>query len=61
MRMRSQKDMRSILSKAALKSTNAMCNVQLRSLHFSIICQRAKKKKKKKKNNVYFDQILRNT
>ena len=54
MRMRSQRDMRSILSKAALKSTNAMCNVRLRALHFSIICQRAKKKKKKK--NVYFDQ-----
>ena len=41
MRMRSQRDMRSMLSKAALKSTNAMYNVRLCSLHFSIICQRA--------------------
>ena len=37
MRMRSQRDMRSMLSKAALKSTNAMYNVRLCSLHFSII------------------------
>ena len=29
MRMRSQRDMRSMLSKAALKSTNAMYNVRL--------------------------------
>ena len=42
MRMRSQRDMRSILSKAALKSTNAMYNGRLCSLHFSIICRRAK-------------------
>ena len=42
MRMRSQRDMRSMLSKAALKSTNAMYNVRLCSLHFSIICRRAK-------------------
>ena len=41
MRMRSQRDMRSMLSKAALKSTNAMYNVRLCSLHFSIICRRA--------------------
>ena len=41
MRMRSQMDMRSMLSKAALKSTNAMYNVRLCSLHFSIICRRA--------------------
>ena len=34
--------MRSMLSKAALKSTNAMYNVRLCSLHFSIICRRAK-------------------
>ena len=33
MRMRSQRDMRSMLSKAALKSTNAMYNVRLCSLH----------------------------
>ena len=39
MRMRSQRDMRSMLSKAALKSTY---NVRLFSLHFSIICRRAK-------------------
>ncbi len=37
MRMRSQRDMRSMLSKAA-----AMYNVRLCSLHFSIICRRAK-------------------
>ena len=42
MRMRSQRDIRSMLSKAALKSTNAMYNVRLCSLHFSIICRRAK-------------------
>ena len=41
MRMRSQRDMRSMLSKAALKSTNAMYNVRLCSLHFSIMCRRA--------------------
>ena len=41
MRMRSQRDMRSMMSKAALKHTNAMYNVQLCSLHFSIICRRA--------------------
>ena len=40
--MRSQRDMRSMLSKAALKSTNAMYNVRLCSLQFSIICRRAK-------------------
>ena len=42
MRMRSQRDMRSMLSKAASKSTNAMDNVRLCSLHFSIICRMAK-------------------
>ena len=42
MRMRSQRDMRSMLSKAALQSTNAMYNVRLCSLNFSIICRRAK-------------------
>ena len=42
MRMRSQGDIRSMLSKAALKSTNAMYNVRLCSLPFSIICRRAK-------------------
>ena len=42
MRMRSQRDIRSMLSKAALKSTTAMYNVRLCSLHFSIICRRAK-------------------
>ena len=31
-----------MLSKAALKSTSAMYNVRLCSLHFSIICRRAK-------------------
>ena len=41
MRTRSQRDIRSMLSKAALKSTNAMYNVRLCSLHFSIICRRA--------------------
>ena len=41
MRMRSQRDMRSMLSKAALQSTNTMYNVRLCSLHFSIIWQRA--------------------
>ena len=57
MRMRSKTDkIRSILSKEALKSTNAMYNVRLCSLHFSIICRRAKKKKKKK--NFYFDHML---
>ena len=39
---KSQRDMRSILSKAAaLYSTNAMYNVRLCSLHFSVICRRA--------------------
>ena len=42
MRMRSQGDMRSMLSKVDLNSTNAMYNVRLCSLHFSIICRRAK-------------------
>ncbi len=41
MQMRSQRDMRSMLSKAALKYTKAMYNVRLCSLHFSIICRRA--------------------
>ena len=41
MRMRSQRDMRSMLSKAALTSTNAIYNVRLCAWHFSIICRRA--------------------
>ena len=41
MRTISQRDMRSMLSKAALKSTNAMYNVRLCSFHFWIISRRA--------------------
>ena len=42
MRMSYQRDMWSMLSKADLKSTNAMYNVRFCSLHYSIICWSAK-------------------